>query len=263
MLLHLSREETRLMAFCELRYRSTALEKQTAASVIVPEDPALEPPYAVMYLLHGLSDDHTIWHRRTSIERYVEGLPLIVVMPDGGRGFYTNAARGFPYERAMLEDLIPLIDRVFPTRAERSGRCIGGLSMGGYGALRLAFRRPDLFCSTVSHSGAVYFGHRPVPADDSRADEFGRILGDSPTGGPNDLHALAEAVAKDRLPSIRLDCGLDDFLLEDNQRFHEQLVRLGIPHEYEELPGAHDWAYWDVHVQEAIRFHMRSLGLAT
>jgi S-formylglutathione hydrolase FrmB len=109
----------------------------------------------------------------------------------------------------------------------------------------------------------VYFGHRPVPADDSRADEFGRILGDSPTGGPNDLHALAEAVAKDRLPSIRLDCGLDDFLLEDNQRFHEQLVRLGIPHEYEELPGAHDWAYWDVHVQEAIRFHMRSLGRAT
>jgi len=251
------------MAFCELHYRSAALEKQTAANVILPEDPALEPPYAVMYLLHGLSDDHTIWCRRTSIERYVEGLPLIVVMPDGGRGFYTNAVRGFAYERAIVEDLIPLIDRTFPTRAERSGRCIGGLSMGGYGALRLAFRRPDLFCSAVSHSGAVYFGHRPVPADDYRADEFGRILGDAPTGGRNDLHFLVEKAPKNDLPALRLDCGLDDFLLADNRLFHEHLARLGVAHEYEEFPGAHEWGYWDVHVQEAIRFHMRSLGRAT
>lgn len=251
------------MAFCELHYRSEALVKHTAAGVILPEDGSLQPPFPVMYLLHGLSDDYTIWQRRTSIERYLDGLPLIVVMPDGGRGFYTDAAEGFAYERAIVDDLIPLVDRFFPTRAERSGRCIGGLSMGGYGAIRLALRRPDLFCSAVSHSGAVHFGHRPVPSDDPRSAEFRRILGDSPEGGPNDLFALAEAVGPDRVPALRLDCGTDDFLIDDNRAFHERLLQLGIPHEYEEFPGIHEWAYWDQRVQEAIRFHLRALTADT
>ena len=251
------------MAWCELHYRSSALEKHVAANVILPEDTALTPPFPVMYLLHGLSDDYTIWMRRTSIERYLDGVPMIVVMPDGGRGFYTDAVEGFAYERAIIEDLIALVDRTFPTVADRTGRCIGGLSMGGYGALRLALRRPDLFCSAVSHSGAVYFGHRPLAADDGRVAEFERILGPEPAGGPNDLHALVEQVDRTMLPSLRLDCGTEDFLLQDNRDFHAHLVRLGIPHEYEEFAGCHDWAYWDVRVQEAIRFHLRVVKTAT
>ncbi len=251
------------MAWCELHYRSAALEKHVGANVIVPEDPSLKPPFPVMYLLHGLSDDYTIWMRRTSIERYLDGVPMIVVMPDGGRGFYTDAVEGCAYERAMVEDLMPLVDRTFPTRAERCGRCVGGLSMGGYGALRLALRRPDLFCSAVSHSGAVYFGHRPLPATDGRVPEFERILGPNPQGGPNDLHGLIERVDRSLLPALRLDCGTEDFLLQDNRDFHAHLVKLGIPHEYEEYPGGHEWAYWDLHVQEAIRFHLRVMADAT
>lgn len=247
------------MALCELHYRSSALEKHTAACVILPEDPGLSPPFPVMYLLHGLSDDYTIWQRRTSIERYVEGLPLIVVMPDGGRGFYTDAVAGYRYEAAILNDLIPFIDRVFPTIANRSGRCIGGLSMGGYGAVRLALRRPDMFCSAVSHSGALSFGHVTIPAEDPRAEEFRRILGDDSAGGPNDLFALAEKVDRAIMPALRLDCGTEDFLLEHNRAFHAHLTTLGIPHEYEEFPGAHEWSYWDLHVREAIEFHMRAL----
>jgi S-formylglutathione hydrolase FrmB len=251
------------MAWCEFRYRSASLQKHVCANIIVPEDAALTPPYAVMYLLHGLSDDYTIWHRRTSVERYLDGLPLIVVMPDGGRGFYTDAVQGFACEAAILKDLIPLVDRTFPTRAERSGRCIGGLSMGGYGALRLALRRPDLFCSAVSHSGALYFGHRPLAQDDGRVDEFVRIVGDRPAGGPNDLHALAGRVDRSLLPAMRIDCGTSDQLLADNRNFHAALDALGIEHEYEEFAGAHDWAYWDARLPEAIRFHMRALAAAT
>jgi putative tributyrin esterase len=83
-----------MMAYCELHYFSKSLGMQTAANVILPEGEH-EGPFAVFYLLHGLSDDHTIWMRRTSIERYVQNLPLIVVMPNGGRGFYTDAVQGF------------------------------------------------------------------------------------------------------------------------------------------------------------------------
>lgn len=250
------------MAFCELHFFSKALGKQTAADVLLPEvdHPG---PFAVMYLLHGLSDNHTIWQRRTSIERYVQNLPLIVVMPDGGRGFYCDAAQGPAYETAIIGDLIGYVDRMFHTRAARSGRCVGGLSMGGYGAAKLALRFPDLFCSAVSHSGAMHFGHQPVQHDRGREiqAEFERIVGPDPAGGPNDLYALAEAVEPANRPALRIDCGTDDFLIEQNRAFHAHLKSIGYEHEYAEFPGAHDWAYWDEHVQEAIRFHTRHLNI--
>jgi putative tributyrin esterase len=248
------------MAFCELHYYSDALGKHTNANVILPQGADQSGPFPVFYLLHGLSDDYTIWMRSTSIERYVQHLPLIVVMPDGGRGFYCDAEQGYAYETAIVNDLIGYVDRMFHTKAERSGRCIGGLSMGGYGALKLALRFPHLFCSAVSHSGATDFGHSRR-SDDPRVAEFRRILGDDPVGGPNDLYALAERIDRSQLPALRIDCGTEDFLLENNRNFHAHLERIGIPHEYAEYPGGHTWDYWDEHVQEAIRFHARHLGL--
>jgi S-formylglutathione hydrolase FrmB len=249
------------MAFCELRYFSPALGMQTAANVILPENPNNPGPFPVFYLLHGLSDDHSIWCRRTSLERYVSDMPLIVVMPNGGRGFYTDALEGFAYETSIITDLIGLIDRTFPTNKERAGRCIGGLSMGGYGAIRLALRFPEMFCSAVSHSGALGFGQNVYDGEDGWAKEMRRIVGSKPSGGSNDLFALAEKVNRDLLPSLRIDCGTEDFLLESNRAFHAHLTRLGIPHEYEEFPGAHDWSYWDTHIQQALAFHARNLGI--
>lgn len=245
------------MAICELHYSSPALGLQTAANIILPEGEQ-NGPFAVFYLLHGLSDDHTIWMRRTSIERYVQNLPLIVVMPNGGRGFYTDAVQGFAYETAIIKDLIGYVDRIFPTRAERGGRCIGGLSMGGYGAIRLALRFPEMFCSAVSHSGAMNFAHsmRPDPNE-----EFRRVVGENSVGGPNDLYALAEGVDRSLLPALRIDCGTEDFLIDHNREFHAHLDKLGIAHEYAEFPGAHEWGYWDEHIQETLRFHARNLGL--
>ena len=254
------------MAFCELKYFSPALEMQTAANIILPETDK-PGPFSVFYLLHGLSDDHTVWHRRTSIERYVSDLPLIVVMPTTARGFYCDAQQGMAWETALVRDLINLVDKMFPTKATREGRCIGGLSMGGYGAVKLALKHPDKFCSAVSHSGAVAFGHSPLvpdpkaPERDSFALEFSRIIGENPVGGPNDPFALAEKLAPALRPALRIDCGVDDFLLESNRWFHTHLEAIGYPHEYVEFPGAHTWDYWDIHVQEAIAFHARNLGI--
>ncbi len=250
------------MAVCEVHFgNANALVKMTSAMVILPEGKT--GPFPVFYLLHGLSDDHSVWVRRTSIERYVEGLPLIVVMPDGGRSFYTDAKDRprFAYETHFIRDLMGFVDATFQTIPKREGRVIGGLSMGGYGAMKLALKHPDLFCAAVSHSGAVAFASKRILGETDWVREFVPIFGKDPTGGPEDVFALAERADRATLPALRLDCGANDFLIEDNRRFHRHLESLGIPHEYAEHPGEHNWAYWDLHVQESIAFFMNALGL--
>jgi putative tributyrin esterase len=248
------------MAFATINYFSRSLLKASSFNIMFPDDPKIPPPWSVFYLLHGLSDDHTIWMRRTSIERYVEGLPLVVVMPDGGRGWYANALEGFAYEDDLLKDVIGLVDRTFPVKAERAGRAIGGLSMGGYGAVKLGLKHPELFASVNSHSGAVGVQSDPKLIKDLNP-EFERIFGKAPKGGAEDLAAIVGRIDHGLLPALRLDCGTDDFLLEENRTFHRLLESLHIAHEYQEFPGGHNWAYWDRHVQEAIAFHARHLKL--
>jgi putative tributyrin esterase len=248
------------MAFATINYFSQALKKASSFNIVFPEDSTIKPPWSVFYLLHGLSDDHTIWVRRTSIERYVAGLPLVVVMPDGGRGWYTNAAEGDAYEDDLTQDVVGLVDRTFPVKAERSGRCIGGLSMGGYGAVKIGLKHPDMFASVTSHSGALGFVHDGVGAREL-SPEFSRIFGESHSGGPDDPFSIVEKMDHGLIPAMRLDCGVEDFLLEQNRSFHKHLEALQISHEYEEFPGAHNWEYWDRHVQEAIAFHVKNFGL--
>jgi S-formylglutathione hydrolase FrmB len=247
------------MAFAILHFHSPVLAKACSMTVIVPEGSVGTPPFPVCYLLHGLSDDHTSWARQTSLERHVAGLPLIVVMPDGGRGFYCDAVDGPAYERYLLDDVIGFVDRTFHTIAERQGRVIGGLSMGGYGAIKLALKYPQLFCSAVAHSAALDVRRRIERPEIS--EEMRRIFGPAPGGGPNDPYALAATIDRTLLPALRLDCGREDGLLEENRAFHRHLEQLDIPHEYAECPGAHTWKYWDCHIQEALAFHQRVLGL--
>lgn len=249
------------MAFATINYFSRSLQKASSFNVIFPDDPAVPRPWGVFYLLHGLSDDHTIWMRRTSLERYVEGRSLVVVMPDGGRGWYTNAVGpGYRYEDDLMQDVMGVVDRTFPVRAERTGRAIGGLSMGGFGAIKLALKHHEAFVSATSHSGALEMV-RDSAEGQRLSPEFATIFGARPAGGAEDPFGLVERIDHGRIPWLRLDCGTDDFLLEQNRAFHRHLGSLHVPHEYEEFPGGHDWAYWDRHVQEAIAFHTRHLRL--
>ncbi len=247
------------MAFCEYHYYSPALGRQTAANVLLPE--VGTPPYPVMYLLHGLSDDYTVWSRRSNVERHVGNVPLIVVMPDGGRGFYSDAVAGDQFLTAIAVELVDRIDRTFPTEANRENRCVTGLSMGGYGALKFALAHPDRFSSAVSMSGALGWGHSDAGRDGQPlSPEWQRLLGPDPIGGPNDLYALIEKLDPTLRPAMRIDCGIDDGLIEDNRKFHAHLDMLNVPHEYVEYPGAHTWDYWDEHIQDAVAFHKKALG---
>ena len=144
---------TDLLAFNEETGRFTI-----GKTLTTPDDPGIARPWCVFYLLHGLSDDHTIWMRRTSIERYVAGLPLVVVMPDGGQaGWYSNPVGSFVgprnWETFHMAQLIPWIEANFRTYAEYDGRAVGGFSMGGFGALKYAAKYYGHFASVSSHSG--------------------------------------------------------------------------------------------------------------
>lgn len=250
------------MASLNINFYGTSINKSCSMQVILPETDLVEGPFPVFYLLHGLSDDHTIWGRRTSIERYVRDLPLIVVMPDGGRSFYCDAERGPAYETHIMRDVIGFVDRHFDTIDSREGRVIGGLSMGGYGALKLGIKFPEMFCSAVSHSGAVGITRwDPEKVREDIRPEFPLIFGEDPAGGDNCLFGLAERADPGILPDIRIDCGIDDGLLEDNRALREHLDSLEIVHEYHEFPGAHTWDYWDLRVREAIDFHRRALDI--
>lgn len=227
----------------------------TAANILMPQRGG---PFATLYLLHGLSDDYTIWQRRTRLESYVDALdlPLMVVMPDGGRGFYTDAVEGFAYESSIVNDLVPLIDNTFRTTGKRS---IGGLSMGGYGAVKLALKHPHLFVAAHSHSGALTVGFGLDGRDEPFKREMVRIFGEAPRGGPEDTFALAQSTSP--RPALHIDCGTEDFLLGSNRAFTAHLQAIGYEHHYQEFPGSHNWDYWDLHIREALQFHARHLQL--
>jgi S-formylglutathione hydrolase FrmB len=259
------------MSWTEVHWRSEVLQKETAMQVLLPRTG--RPPFPVLYLLHGLSDDSTAWLRNTRLEWYVRDLPLMVVLPDGYRGFYTDNNEGPAYATHLGIELVDFVDRHYRTRAERGGRAIGGLSMGGYGAVRIGLGYPERFCSVNSHSGALGrtnadFSDEAVRAgkhkDKSAAfiAELRRIFGRKPLGTRHDILDLAVAArAKDRLPHLLLDCGRKDYLLADSREFHQELKAAGVRHEYHEHAGAHDWDYWDRHIRDALKFHCKNLGV--
>ena len=229
-----------------------------------------KPPFPVFYLLHGLSDDSTAWQRNTRLEAYAAAYPMIIVMPDGYRGFYTDNEQGPAYGKYMTGELIEIIERTFAVKPGRAHRAIGGLSMGGYGALRIALAHPDKFCSVNSHSGAVHCGSTTKDAlrryrkyEPRFRAELKRVFGTS-GDTEHDLRWLARKVkAARQLPKILLDCGTDDFLIEENRAFARDLTEIGVPHIYREFEGVHDWDYWDLHIREALAFHATNLKIKT
>ncbi len=237
------------MALIKIEMRSSALNKSTKIRLLLNEN--AKPPYPVFYLLHGLSDDESDWTRRTSIERYAAQYPFLIVMPDGGRGFYCNSLLG-AYETYIVKELLPFINRTFPVRRQRRFHAIGGLSMGGYGAMKLGLKFPKLFGAIASHSGAFYAGW-PTSADIDRIPEMGVIFGET-LHKEECVYHLADACPKKDLPRIYFDCGRDDFLIAQNEKFHRHLNQRKIPHTFKRFAGVHNWEYWDEHIQDALRF---------
>ncbi len=254
------------MILTEVKFFSDVLGLRCAMNVILPQRPLTDaqngakPNYRTLYLLHGYSDDHTAWQRWTSIERYAEKYNLAVVMPTVHLSWYTDMAHGGKYWQFISEEVPAVVRDLFPLSTDRADNFVAGLSMGGYGAFKIALSHPERFAAAASLSGGVDIAEvvKPNPADpnnDAWLTHMRNVFGDlsKVPGSSNDLFALAEKVAGGSVkPKLYQCCGTEDFLYADNLRFRDHVRKLPLGLTYEEGPGDHNWAYWDVMIQKAL-----------
>ena len=255
------------MILSEVHFSSDVLAGRCTMNVLLPQrkssDPQdlFHPPFRVLYLLHGYTDDHTAWQRWTSIERYAEGLNLAVIMPAVQNSFYTDMVHGGKFFTFLTEELPAIVHDLFPLSIERSGTFVAGLSMGGYGAFKLALSRPDLYAAAASLSGALDIRELVKEHDDPEnaawLERMSNIFGDleKVPGSPHDLFELAQNVSRSaNKPRLFQYCGTEDVLYADNLRFRDFIRPLGFDYTYEETPGDHRWVYWDALIQKVLEW---------
>lgn len=248
------------MAFLQVQFFSKALNVASTVNVIMPE-PSMgigveakgekEPP-KVLYLLHGYSDDHSIWQRRTSVERYAAAHNLAVIMPAVNHSFYTNEAVGEKYWDYVAEELPEAMHRFFRLSDKPEDTFVAGLSMGGYGSMKLALTHPERFAAAATFSGCVDIAdmtHR----DGKSLANMERIFGDldKVPGSEHDLMALLKKNGKAaHKPKLYVSCGTADFLYHMHGKFIKAAEESGwdVTH-YEKPDAVHEWGFWDEQIK--------------
>ncbi len=254
------------MANLEVHFMSGFLGQSVGMNVILPE---LRPgdktadgrtvgeKFPVLYLLHGLSDDYTGWARYSSIERYARDYGIAVVMPDGAINFYADNPKGSRYYYSLIAKEIPdFCKRHFACISDkREDTYIAGLSMGGYGALKIALSMPQTYCAAASFSGAVDI--EEYVNDEMIRDRsfWDYVLEDTANvkGSRDDVFHLADQCKENNAkPRIYMWCGTEDALLPSNEKLAKHLSGLGYDLTYNTSGGTHSWQYWDEQINKAI-----------
>ncbi|MEO5897510.1 MAG: alpha/beta hydrolase family protein [Vicinamibacterales bacterium] len=245
--------------------RSAALGREMKYRVLLPSGYDTSPKrYPVLYLLHGLGGDYTDWTMRTNLAEYSRSFPLIIVMPDGENSWYTNTLDGTSkFEDYMTTDLQADVVRKYRTVNSRYGRSIAGLSMGGYGALKLALKRPAQFAVVGAFSGAFSITQDlGTKLNATDAAQVMTIFGapESEARKDNDVFLLAAAVKPAGAPYVYVDCGTADGLLPTNREVARAVHKAGLAYEYHEVAGAHTWDYWDRRIRVFLPILMGKLA---
>lgn len=222
----------------------------TPYRVLLPPDyTTSDRRYPALYLLHGLFGSFTNW---TELGQLRATNDLIIVMPEGGDGWYCDVENTDEMnESRVVRELVPEIDAGYRTIATRDGRSIAGNSMGGYGALKIALKFPEMFSFAASFSGAfeaVNWTDQSPPAEkwDEYRPSISRVFGnaESSTRAANDIFRLPAESSSQVAPAIYFDCGISDSFLAANRRLSRTLRECGVEHKFRILPGGHDWDYW-------------------
>ncbi len=250
------------MACTEFHYYSRVLDIDVTVSVILPEVKTMleqdGKPLPTLYLLHGLSDDHTHWIRQTRLEFYARRYRLAIVMPCVNRSFYTDMKHGAKYFTFVSEELPKVMELYFPLSHEREERFAAGLSMGGYGAMKLGLLCPEKYAAVASLSGAVemeadFFRHS-VQKDDAFLRELTDIFGpfEEFMQSDNCLTRVAERLDPVKAPQMYMACGTADFLFDSNEDFVRRFgEKFSIRYDTEE-GAAHTWDFWDRQIEKVL-----------
>lgn len=240
-----------------LQIASAAMNKTYNAAVVTPNSYAKSKAnYPVLYLLHGAYGHFRDWLKSTPNKNLVTDLAdqynIIIVMTEGETfSFYLDSPvnKESQFDTYITQEVIQKVDATYRTIANKNGRVITGLSMGGHGALYLSSKHPDLFCAAGSMSGAVDMNMMLNPDNLERTKKLlNPIFGDEvllpSTYAKYAVLDKIDLFKANKMPLI-IDCGVDDFLIETNRELHRRLVYNKIPHDYTERPGAHTWEYWN------------------
>lgn len=251
------------MAKITIEYASEVLAKNVTLSVLVPESLDQRKIFPTLYLLHGLSGHHSDWTNHTRIQRWANEHQIAVVMPSADNKFYIDNPKTYEYYgRFIGEELVTFTRNMFPLSSLREDTSIGGLSMGGYGALVNGFKYYETFGTIVALSSALIIDEIPHKTGDINSPIlenrvfFETVFGDLSCliGSDKDYNALLSQIPEHAIPRLYLSCGEDDFFIKNNRDYHAHLDQLQIPNTYVEIPGNHDWDTWDTMIHAVLNW---------
>lgn len=283
------------MALIQTTFMSYCLGKQTSVTVVLPISLTAglkcgrKEKFQTLYLLHGMSDDNSNWLRYTTIEKMAEENKIAVVMPNADLSFYTDMAYGSNYYSYISNELPNVMRAMFPLSDKKEDNFIAGLSMGGYGAFKIAMKNPDNYEAAASLSGVLnvarfanvkavtdvniddktkqYLDMQGISVEDYKSmvikqqelnvKLFKGIFGDvqSLDGSCEDIFYLAKKI-KDEGKCLKLfaACGTEDFLYSDNIKFKNYAAQIGLRLKFEEGPGTHEWGFWQRYIERAMKW---------
>lgn len=258
------------MTCLECSFRSRALLVPTTIHVILPYPPfdllsethfeevyQIGTKFKTLYLFHGACSDATMWLHAFNVEYWAEKYQVAIVMPSVGNSFYTDLVHGPAYWTYVSEELPRYVRSILPLSPRREDNFVAGISMGGYGALKLVLNRPDQYTAGICLSGAldiVSIMQKPIHPSFNVETYFGgfeRLI-----GSDNDLYALIPKLTNRgiSLPKLYMACGVDDELYDMSIRFRDLANEHGIDLTYEEGPGAHTWEFWNEYFPRALEW---------
>lgn len=255
------------MAWFQVSFFSECLSRSVPLQVLIPADSGAATAergrlYKTLYLLHGYTGSSICWLLNGQVSELSRQYDLAVVMMSGSNGFFLDQSyMGGKYSTYIGQELVTFTRKLFPLSHERRDTMIGGMSMGGYGALYNAFKYSGVFGHVISLAGAVsvdrLFGKGLTPeAEAGQTRLAGTYFGDLEKARESyknpevAVRWLLESGAP--LPELYLACGTDDLFCEDNRAFSAHLQSLGFPHIYEEGPGGHEWAVWRTYLERGV-----------
>lgn len=252
------------VAMQDVNFRSAALEREMPYRVFLPTKILAGQKLPVVYLLHGNGGSLRNWSDYSNVSRYA-ALGLILVMAEGNSSYFMNAVEKpkDKYEDYLVQDLIGDVESRFPVKPGRANRAIVGVSMGGFAAVTLALRQPDMFGFAGAISPAIDVPERQFTW--RRASQwwaFRSIFGPwgSAERDARDPFVLLRSAKPESTPYIYLTAGEQEPLREPIERFAARLQVRGVAYEFHTKPGGHDWAEWDEQIPACFAKLLALLG---